>query len=196
MLTTHMERQHHQNKLKHNVLEKPKIDNDKNNNNRTFLVGHSFLGETYIMLKILSPVSNRDTYIITKSPPAQYSNSKFKIKETAEEINSLNENDNAIRVFDDILGSSKGGFLNQFFHREQQKNLETYYLSQSCFGLLKRTMRNICDKNLLFIRTFNHIENIYRDVGGYDKSYDEFKELCRRSWEDECVYLCFDRSEK
>ena len=166
-----MKRQHHQNKFKPNVLEKPKIDIDKKNNNRTFLVGHSFLGEIYNVLKILSRVRNRDTYIITKSPPEQYSNSKIKIKETAEEINSLNEYDNAIRVFDDILGSSKGGF----FHRGQQKNLETYYLSQSCFGLPKRTMRNICDKNLLFIQTFNDIENIHRDVVGYDKSYDEFK---------------------
>ena len=58
-LTTHMEREHHQNKSKPNVLEKPKNDKDKNNNNRTHLVGPSFSGKTYLMLRIISRVPNQ-----------------------------------------------------------------------------------------------------------------------------------------
>ena len=27
-------------------------------------------------------------------------------------------------------------------------------------------------------------------------SYDEFKELCRKSWEEDSNYLCIDRSKK
>ena len=58
-----------------------KIENDSNNNNnRTLLVGPSFSGKTYLMLKILSLISDRDIFIITKSPPEQYTNSKIKIK--------------------------------------------------------------------------------------------------------------------
>ena len=37
---------------------------------------------------------------------------------------------------------------------------------------------------------------IYRDVAGYDMSYDEIKELCRKSWEEDYNYLCIDRSKK
>ena len=48
------------------------------NNNRTLLVGPSFSGKTYLMLKILSRILDRDIYIITKSPPEQYTNSKMK----------------------------------------------------------------------------------------------------------------------
>ena len=40
------------------------------------------------------------------------------------------------------------------------------------------------------------IENLYRDVGGYDKSYDEFKQLCGKSWEEEYIYLFIDSSKK
>ena len=40
------------------------------------------------------------------------------------------------------------------------------------------------------------IENIYKDVGGYDMSYDEFKQLCRKSWEVEYNDLCIIRSKK
>ena len=100
-----MEREHHQNESKPNELEKPKIDNDENKNNRTRLIGPSFLVKTYLMLKILSQMPDRGIYIITKSPPEHYSKSKIKIEEV-EEIKSLNEYENATIVFDDILGSS------------------------------------------------------------------------------------------
>ena len=59
-----------------NSHQQPIIENGNNNNNRTLLVGPSFSGKTYLMLKILSRISDRDIYIITKSPPEQYTNSK------------------------------------------------------------------------------------------------------------------------
>ena len=59
--------------------QQSKIENgNNNNNNRTLLVGTSFSGKTYLMLKIFSRIPNRDIYIITKSPPEQYSNAKVK----------------------------------------------------------------------------------------------------------------------
>ena len=78
------------------------------------------------MLKILSRISNRDIHIITKSPPEQYSNSKTKIKEISDEIKPLNEYENGIRVFDDILGSSNSRFIDQFFIRGRHNNLDIY----------------------------------------------------------------------
>ena len=61
--------------------QQPKTENGNNIiNNRTILVGPSFSGETYLMLKTLSRIPNRDIYIITKSPPEQYTTSKIKIK--------------------------------------------------------------------------------------------------------------------
>ena len=53
--------------------QQPIIENGKNKNNynRTLLVGPSFSGKTYLMLKILSRMIDRDIYIITKSPPEQ-----------------------------------------------------------------------------------------------------------------------------
>ena len=114
-LTTHIEREHNHNESNSNVSEKTNIDNI-NNNNRTLLVGSSFSGKKYLMLQILSRMPDRDIYIITKSPPEQYSNSKIKIKETNDEIKPLNEYENGIIVFDDILGSSNSRFIDQFFY--------------------------------------------------------------------------------
>ena len=105
-------------KRKNNLIQQPKIENGNDiKNNRTLLVGCSFSGKTHLMLKILSRMPDRDVYIITKSPPEQYTNSKIKIKEISDEIKPLNEYENGIIVFDDILGSSNSRFIDQFFIR-------------------------------------------------------------------------------
>ena len=65
-------------KRKNNLIQQPKVENG-NNNNRTLLVGPSFSGKTYLILKIQTRISDRDIYVITKSPPEQYTNSKIKI---------------------------------------------------------------------------------------------------------------------
>ena len=148
------------------------------------------------MLKLLSRISDRDIYTITKSPPEQYTSSKNKIKEKTDEIKPLNEYEIGVIVFDDILGSSNSRYIDQFFIRGRHNNLDIYYLSQSYFDLPKRTIRNNSNKIILFNQTLKDIEHIYRDVAGYDMNYDEFKELCRKSWEEDYNYLCIDRSKK
>ena len=178
-------------------LQQPIPENENNNkNNQTLLVGSSFSGKTYLMLKIPSRMSDRDIYIITKSPPEQYTNSEIKIKELGDKIKPLNEYENGIIAFDDILGSSNNRFLDQFSIRGRHKNLDTFYLSQSFFDLPKRTIRKISNKIILFNQTLKNIEHIYRDVAGYDMTYDEFIELCRKSWDEEYSYLCIDSSNK
>ena len=184
------------NKITISHHQQPIIENGNNDNNRTLLVGPSFSGKTDLMLKILSRIADRDIYIIIKSPPEQYTNSKIEIKEISDKIKSLNEYENGIIVFDDILGSSNSRLIDQFFIRARHNNLDIYYLSQSYFDLPKRTIRNNSNKIILFNQTLKNIEHIYRDVAGFDMNYDEFKDLCRKSWEDDYNYLYIDRSKK
>ena len=192
-LTTHIE-QEFRNETNSSVSGKPKTDNV---NSRTLLVGCSFSGKTYLTLKILSRIPPEpNIFIITKSAPEQCSKSKIKIKEISDEIKPPNEYENAVIIFDDALGSSNSKYIDQFFIRGRHNNLDIYYLSQSYFDFSKRTIRNNSNKIFLFNQTLKDIENIYRDVGGYKMSYDDFKELCRKSWEEDYNYLCIDRSKK
>ena len=132
------------------------------------------------MLKIFSQIQpDRDFYIFTKSPPGQFSNSKVKKKEITEKKKTSEENENAIIVFDDVLGSSNSRYVDQFFIRGRHNNLNNFYLSQSYFDLTKRTIRNFSNKIFLFNQTLEDTENIYRDIRGYDMSYDESKHLCK-----------------
>ena len=57
----------------------------------------------------------------------------------------------------------------------------------------KRTKGNNINKIFLCNETLKEIEHIFRDVAGFDMSYDEFKELCRKSWENYYNCLCIDR---
>ena len=74
---------------------------------------------------------DRDIYVITKSPIEEYSHSKIKIKNISEEIKLLNEHENAIIFFDDILGSTNSKYIDQFFIRGKYNKLKVYCLSQS-----------------------------------------------------------------
>ena len=126
----------------------------------------------------------------------EQNNSKIKIKEITDEIKPLNEYENGIIVFDDFLGSSNSRDIDQYFIRGRHNNFDLYYLSQSYFDLPKRTIRNNSNKIILFNQTLKDIEHIYRIVAGYDMNYDEYKELCRKSWGEDYNYLCIDRSKK
>ena len=110
-----------ENKRKNKIIntliqnEQPKNDNvNTNNTNRTLLVGPNFSGKIYLMLRIPSGITDRDLYIITKSSLDQYSNSKINIKQIGDENRPLSEYENAIIVFDVILGSSNSGDIDQF----------------------------------------------------------------------------------
>jgi len=150
---------------------------------RTLFVGHRFSGKTYLMLKIHSRLLNQEIDIFTKSPPEHYFNSKIEYKQIGEEIEPLSEYEKAIIVFEDFLGSTNSRCIYQCSIKGRHNNLNIYYLSQSYFDLLKRTIQNNSNKIILFNQSLRDIENIYRDVAGYDMSYDEFKYLCRKSWE-------------
>ena len=99
-------------------------------------------------------------------------------------------------IFDVILGSTNNKNIEQFFTTGWHIIQKIYYLSQSNFDLPKRTIRNNSNKIILSNQTLKDFENIYRDVGGYDMSYNEFEHFCRKSWEEERNYLCIDRSKK
>ena len=153
-----------------------------------------FFGKTYLMLKSFSRRPNRDIYIITKSSREKYSNSKIKIKEIGEDMKPLNENENAIIAFDDILGSPNSRYIDQFFMRGRHHQLDFFCLSQSLFDLSKRTVRNNIDKISLFNQTLKDFEKKYRDVAGCDMTYDGLNELCRETRKEEYNYVCIDRS--
>ena len=74
--------------------------------NETLPLGTSFSGKSYLMLRFFSRITDPDIQKFTESSPEQVFDFKFKMEETGGEIKSLNEYENSVLNFDDILVSS------------------------------------------------------------------------------------------
>ena len=178
--------------------------------NRTLVVGPSFCGKTHLLLnkKQLIRLDNpeKQMKIISRSPE-QYSKAALRYN-TLEEIEveedledrtipkarSVQNFQNCCVVFDDMLDSNQK-LIDPFFTRGRHNDLDVYYLSQLIFDLPKRTIRNNSNIIILFQQTLKDVEYIYKDIAGFDMSYDEFKSLCREAWREKYNCLLINRLE-
>ena len=172
-----------------------------NNCNRTLIVGPSFCGKTHLLLNKLRLIRLEDPEkqirIITRSLE-QYEDVKLDLElgdiEVEENVGDLDEYRGCCVVFDDMLDSNQK-MIDPFFTRGRHKSCDVYYLCQSYFDAPKKTVRNNSNIIILFQQTLIDVEHIYRDIAGFDMSYDEFKSLCREAWRDTYNYLLINRLE-
>ena len=95
-----------------------------------------------------------------------------------------------------MLGARKSSQTDELSTRGRQENLDVYYIIHSYFDLPRRSIRKNSDRRILFKQTLRDVESMFKDVAGYDKKRDEFKEMCRKAWRDEYNYLCSAKTEK
>ena len=153
------------------------------------VIGQRNVGKTYYMLKILEKKGNeRPIHIITRSPN-QYPNYI-----TRNEIKPINKYKRPVAIIDDMLGARNSSQIDDFFTRGRLEYLDVYYFSQSYFALLRQSIRNNSDRLILFEQTLRDVESMYKDIGGYDMKYVEFKEMCRKAWSEKFIHICIDVS--
>ena len=163
------------------------------------IVGPSFCGKTHLLLNKLQLIrlydKEKQIHIITRSP-GQYTNTKIEDILVDEDLEdrTIQDFQNCCVVFDDMLDTSQK-LIDPFFTRGRHNDLDVYYLSQSYFDLLKRTIRNNSHVIILFQQTLKDVQHIYTDIAGFDMSYDEFKSLCKEAWRDKYNYLLINRLE-
>ena len=156
--------------------------------NRTLIVGQSFCGKFPLLLNKLQFIQldnpEQKIRIITRSSE-QYSKAGFaytgiedvSVEEDLEE-RTIQDFQNSCVVFDDTLDSNQK-LKDPFFTRGRHNKLDFHSLSQSLFDLPKRTIRNNSKTKILFQQTLKAVEHIYRDIAGFDMSYDEKKIMQR-----------------
>ena len=81
-----------------------------------------------------------------------------------------------------MLGARFSSQIDEFYTIGEIQNLDVYYISQSCFGLPRQSIRNNSDRLILFKQTLGGFESMYKDIGGYGMRYDEFKGMCCEAW--------------
>ena len=168
-------------------------ENNDENNIRTLTVGPSFCVKTHLLSNKFQLIRLRDSeeqiHIITRSPE-QYSKAGFAYTITNTELCTSVEEDledktiqnfqNCCVVFDDMLDSNQN-LIDPFFTRGRHNDLDVYCFTPSYFDSPKRKTRNNSKIIILFQQTLKNVEHIYRDIAGFDMSYDEFRCLCREA---------------
>ena len=171
-------------KYKSNNKEKIQVVNSVNNNNRTLIIGFSNCGKTYLMNHFLYK-KQETIFIITKSL-----NHYPKIKaKTSDEVELLEHYENSTVGCDDMLLSKQESNINMFFTRGRRNQIDIYNISQSYFHLPKNTIRNNSNIIILFKQTLRDMILLFHDIAGLDMNLEEWKQLCRKAWENDYDYL-------
>ena len=155
------------------------------------IIVFSNCGKTYLMHHFLLQ-KREPIFIITKSL-----NQNPKIKaQASSEIEPFENYEKSTVVFDDMLLSKQESNIDMFFTRGRHNIIDTYYLSRSYFHLPDNTTRNNPDRIILFTQTLKDIILLTHDMAGLDMNLEEWKELCRKAWQNDYDYLKIDRFAK
>ena len=88
-----------------------------------------------------------------------------------------------------MLGARNSSQIDEFYMRAPHESLKVYYFSQSYSGLPRQSVRNNCDRLILFKQTLRVVQSMYYDIGAYDMLYSEYKEMCHKAWGERFNYL-------
>ena len=88
-----------------------------------------------------------------------------------------------------MLLSKQESNIDLFFTRGRHKNIYIYYIFQSYFPLPKNIIRDNTNMIVLFKQTLSGIIILIHDIAGLDINLEEWKEFCRKAWENEYDYF-------
>jgi len=93
-------------------------------------------------------------------------------------------------IFDDVMLENQKT-IESFYTRGRHNNIDCFYISQNYTKLPRHTIRE--NSNLFFIFQQDNItiNNFYRDHCS-DISKDQFKHLCKASWNEEYGFITID----
>ena len=144
------------------------------------------LAKLFTFSKYLKKGNKRTILIITRS------SNQYPSYKTSSDIKPIDNHKGSVVIFDEMLGARNSSQIEEFFTRGRHESLGVYYISQSYFGLPRQSNKNNSVIIFLFRQTLRDVECIYRDFGGYDMKYDEFKEMCRVAWSEKINYFCIN----
>ena len=85
-------------------------------------------------------------------------------------------------VFDDLL-LEKQNTCEKYYARGRHSNVDCFYLSQNYFKLPRQTIRENGNLICLFRQDLKNMTHIYGDHASSDMKPGEFREMCRKIWE-------------
>lgn len=110
-------------------------------------------------------------------------------------VESLNPNERAIIIFDDVM-LEKQGPIEKYFTRGRHGGADCFYLTQNYFRIPKQAIRDNANLLIIFTQDGKNTRAIHDTFVGSDMPYDEFSRFCHHCWEQPYGFAVIDQSSK
>lgn len=176
-------------------------------NIRCIICGPSNCGKTNVVVSLLEEANGlrfANVYIYSKSlyqPKYIYLKNLFsKVKEigffmfsNSEQLIPLEDvRPNSVFIFDDVITERQNN-IRTYFCMGRHKNVDCFYLSQSYSHIPKHLIRENANFIILFKQDDMNLRHIFNDFAiASDMSFDTFKVMCNKCWENKYEFLTID----
>lgn len=91
--------------------------------------------------------------------------------------------ENSIFIFDDVA-CDKQDKIRAYFSMGRHRNVDSFYLTQTYTRIPKHLIRDNANVLVLFKQDEVNLKHVYDEHVNTDMRFEEFKEMCRRCWND------------
>lgn len=172
---------------------------------RCIICGPSNSGKTNVLLNMLFDPKGlvfENIYIFSKS--LNQPKYEFLSKVLPEEIGYFPSDDNSkviepsqaepnsVMIFDDIA-CEKHDEIRSYFTMGRHNNIDVFYLGQTYSRIPKQLIRDNSNFIILFKQDDLNLHHVYNDHVNTDMTYDKFREMCSKAWNDNHGFLTIDK---
>lgn len=98
----------------------------------------------------------------------------------------------SVFVFDDVTCENQN-IIMKYFCMGRHNHIDSIYIGQTYSKIPKQLIRDNVNFLIVFKQDDTNLKHIYNDNIGTDMSYDLFKLICFKAWEDQFGFLVIDK---
>lgn len=170
---------------------------------RCIICGPSNCGKTNTMIALLCDPNGlrfENVYIYSKSlcqPKYQHLEKilqsvkgigYYPFEENVEILEPSNAKKNSIFIFDDVV-CQKQNNIRAYFSMGRHSCVDSFYLCQTYSCIPKQLVRDNTNMLVLFKQDDMNLKHIYSDHVNTDMSFEKFREVCAKCWENKYGFL-------
>lgn len=118
--------------------------------------------------------------------------SMYKFNEHANIMEPSKAQPNSIFIFDDV-SCEKQDMIRSYFAMGRHNNIDCIYIGQTYSKIPKQLIRDNVNFIIAFKQDDRNLRHIYNDQVGTDMSFDLFKNVCGKAWNDKYGFLVIDK---
>lgn len=174
---------------------------------RAIVCGPSGCGKTCVIISLIAEKNGlkfKNVYIFSKSLEQE----KYKHLESifdcipeigfyqSDSILPLDEiKPDSVIVFDDVI-SEKQSLIAPYFCMGRHKKLDVFFLTQTYTAVDKRLIRDNANLIIVFPQDNLNLKHIYNNHVSGDMKFENFQDLCMKSWQRTYGFLVINRCKK